>query len=308
MKKIEINNLTKKYGNIEALSNVSFGVSSGEHILLVGKTGAGLTSLLDVISGVSDYLGSVKIDGVERTELENKNLAMSYVTYPSTFLRGSVKKNIDYLARLVNENLTKEECVAFAEKYHLSLKSNVKKLSEIEKIFLNLLRIEIKNSKIVLIDFDKLLENIPVSSESFCEIVSWLNNFSGTLMVAENGQNLAPFYKGKILNFNFGMVNANFSIENELLFPSNIFAFSLAKKLNGEMVQIKNLTLQKLMGGYSVTSNYDYNLTQKDFDKIYEKIMPAEKSDEIKIEFIDDCYFDAQSGRFLCKISEENNL
>lgn len=308
MEKIEINNLTKKYGNVEALSNVSFSVFNGEHILLVGKTGAGLTTLLDIISGVSDYLGSVKIDGVERTEVDNKNLLISYVTYPSTFLRGSVKKNINYIAKLVNKNLTKEECVDLAEKYHLSLKSNVKKLSEIEKIFLNLLRIEIKNSEIVLIDFDKLFENIPTTSESFCEIVAWLNNFSGTLIVAENGQNLAPFYKGKILNFNFGVKNDNFSIENELLFPSNIFAFSLAKKLKGEMVQVKNFTLQKLMGGYSVTSNYDYNLTQKDFDKIYEKVMPPKKNSEIIVEFIDDYYFDALSGRFLCKISKENNL
>lgn len=308
MEKIEINNLTKKYGNVEALSNVSFSVFNGEHILLVGKTGAGLTTLLDIISGVSDYLGSVKIDGVERTEVDNKNLLISYVTYPSTFLRGSVKKNINYIAKLVNKNLTKEECVDLAGKYHLSLKSNVKKLSEIEKIFLNLLRIEIKNSEIVLIDFDKLLENIPTTSESFCEIVSWLNNFSGTLIVAENGQNLASFYKGKILNFNFGVKNDNFSIENELLFPSNIFAFSLAKKLKGEMVQVKNFTLKKLMGGYSVISKYDYNLTQKDFDKIYEKVMPSEKNSEIKVEFIDDYYFDALSGRFLCKISKENNL
>lgn len=308
MEKIEINNLTKKYGNVEALSNVSFSVFNGEHILLVGKTGAGLTTLLDIISGVSDYLGSVKIDGVERTEVDNKNLLISYVTYPSTFLRGSVKKNINYIAKLVNKNLTKEECVDLAGKYHLSLKSNVKKLSEIEKIFLNLLRIEIKNSEIVLIDFDKLFENIPTTSESFCEIVAWLNNFSGTLIVAENGQNLASFYKGKILNFNFGVKNDNFSIENELLFPSNIFAFSLAKKLKGEMVQVKNFTLQKLMGGYSVTSNYDYNLTQKDFDKIYEKVMPSKKNSEIIVEFIDDYYFDALSGRFLCKISKENNL
>ena len=74
------------------------------------------------------------------------------------------------------------------------------------------------------------------------------------------------------------------------------------------MVQVKNFTLQKLMGGYSVTSNYDYNLTQKDFDKIYEKVMPAEKNSEIIVEFIDDYYFDALSGRFLCKISKENNL
>lgn len=308
MEKIVINNLSKKYGDIEALHNVSMSVQNGEHIYICGEEGAGISTMLDCISGLTDYSGSIKIGADERRVIKNENIKMSYITNPSTFMRGSVKKNIVFVAKIYGKNLSENDYKNLAEKYHLSLKSSVKKLSDIEKIFLNFARIDVKNSDIVLIDFGKILQNFPPSSQAFCELISWLNNFSGTLIVGENGQNLPPFYTARILNLNFGVLNDDFAIEKELKFPKQIFAFLLAKKLAGEASVIKKFSLQKLQGGFSLTCTSDINLTQADLDIIYEKCDKMERGEEIKISQIDDCFFDSVGGRFLCRISKKNNL
>jgi len=66
MEAIKIENLSKSYGRIQALSRVSFSVSSGEVIGLLGPNGAGKTTLMKVVTG---YLepddGDVWIHGVD---------------------------------------------------------------------------------------------------------------------------------------------------------------------------------------------------------------------------------------------------
>jgi ABC-type sugar transport system ATPase subunit len=63
---LEIRNLSKNYGIVRALKNVSFSVSRGEVHALLGENGAGKSTLIKVISGEeAPSAGSVVINGVE---------------------------------------------------------------------------------------------------------------------------------------------------------------------------------------------------------------------------------------------------
>ncbi|MBE8539632.1 ABC transporter ATP-binding protein [Geoglobus acetivorans] len=77
---LEVRNVTKIYGSgrtaVKAVDNISFSISRGELVLLMGPSGSGKTTLLTLISGLlKPTSGSVKIDGVEITELSQKELA-----------------------------------------------------------------------------------------------------------------------------------------------------------------------------------------------------------------------------------------
>jgi len=50
MSAISINNLSKHYGNVTALDNVSLSVERGELFGLIGPDGAGKTSLLRILA------------------------------------------------------------------------------------------------------------------------------------------------------------------------------------------------------------------------------------------------------------------
>ena len=49
MNAIEVNNISKYYGKVEALNNVSFSVKKGEVFGLIGPDGAGKTSMYRIL-------------------------------------------------------------------------------------------------------------------------------------------------------------------------------------------------------------------------------------------------------------------
>jgi branched-chain amino acid transport system ATP-binding protein len=63
---LECQKVSKAYGGLLAVSNLSFAVESGEVYSIVGPNGAGKTSLFDCISGVNPATsGSIKFNGRE---------------------------------------------------------------------------------------------------------------------------------------------------------------------------------------------------------------------------------------------------
>lgn len=64
---LELRGVSKSYGAVRALTDVSFQAYAGEVIGLVGDNGAGKSSLIKVISGVyTPDEGEIFVDGVER--------------------------------------------------------------------------------------------------------------------------------------------------------------------------------------------------------------------------------------------------
>ena len=62
---LKIENLTARYGSIEALHSISLEVGAGEMVALIGANGAGKTTLLNSISGTVSTTGSIQFDGQE---------------------------------------------------------------------------------------------------------------------------------------------------------------------------------------------------------------------------------------------------
>ncbi len=72
---LEVNNLTKCFGSLKALDNVSFGIREGSICGILGPNGAGKTTLLRIINGILTIdSGSVKILGEEASIDASRNI------------------------------------------------------------------------------------------------------------------------------------------------------------------------------------------------------------------------------------------
>ncbi len=81
---LEVENLTKRFGGLTALNNVSFQVDEGEIIGIIGPNGAGKTTLFHLLTGfIKPDSGTVRfkgedITGLEPSKIVNKGLARTF--------------------------------------------------------------------------------------------------------------------------------------------------------------------------------------------------------------------------------------
>lgn len=100
---IEIQNLTKDYGRIKAVDDVSFTVEKGEIVGFLGPNGAGKSTTMNILTGfISSTFGTVKVAGYDI--LENPVEAKRHIGYlpeqPPLYLDMTVSEFLDFCADL----------------------------------------------------------------------------------------------------------------------------------------------------------------------------------------------------------------
>lgn len=114
--KIELSNVVFGYSkNVPVINDVSFVINRGESIGIVGSSGSGKSTIINLINRLYDYQsGSITIDGVPITKIKTSDLRALFglVTQDSILFSETIANNIAYGAR---EDVTREEVRAAAE-------------------------------------------------------------------------------------------------------------------------------------------------------------------------------------------------
>lgn len=93
--KVEVKNLTKKFGDLLVLNDISFNIKKGEFVCVVGPTGCGKTTFLNLLTRlIEPTSGQLLIDG-EPADPKKHNLAFVFQE-PSAFSWLTVEENLAF--------------------------------------------------------------------------------------------------------------------------------------------------------------------------------------------------------------------
>ena len=148
--KLTIDNINKNFSKKIVLNNVSFTISSGEIVALIGRNGSGKTTLLKILSGIySQDSGEIEIEGVD-----NKNIKKQLIYIPDRFdyFKNSKIKKVCEFYKLAYENFDEQYFKTELEKIKLSQTSRLSELSKGQLAIFSLILGISCRTKFILLD------------------------------------------------------------------------------------------------------------------------------------------------------------
>lgn len=129
--KIEIKNLSKKYKQSFALSNVSFTLEEPKIYGLLGRNGAGKTTFMEILSGqILSSSGQITIDGEDPFDNQRLTESICLIKEGNNFKRDLKVKNVLKIYSLFYPTWDQKLADELIKVYKLKLNAKVKTLSK----------------------------------------------------------------------------------------------------------------------------------------------------------------------------------
>ena len=153
---IEVENVSKLFGNFRAVDGISFSIQTGEIVGLLGPNGAGKTTTMRMISGfLEPDSGTVKIDGLDvlKNPVETKRKTGYMPESAPMYSDMIVADYLKYIAEIENQNPA-EKCRELAEVCGLKevMHKNIGELSRGNRQRVGLAHALMGNPEILILD------------------------------------------------------------------------------------------------------------------------------------------------------------
>ncbi len=214
---ISFDNVSFTYDDtkITALNRINLEVKSGETIGIVGKTGSGKSTILDLLGRLYDVSdGELRIDNVpvQKLNLTDLRTSIGYVPQDAFLFNDSIKNNIkfgkedatiDQVINAAKNTVVHDNIMGFSKGYDTVLGERGITLSGGQKQRISIARAIIKNSSILL--FDDCLSAVDTETEE--EILHNLSKISKNkttfivshrISTVKNTDKIIVLEKGKI--------------------------------------------------------------------------------------------------------------
>jgi len=195
---LEVTDIKTYYGNIQALKGISIEVNEGEIVTLIGSNGAGKSTTLRSISGLTPPReGSIKFDGLEIGETPPQDIVRLGISQSpegrKCFQRMSVRENLElgaYLRRDSNVNSDLERVFDLFPRLKEREKQKAGTMSGGEQQMLAIGRALMANPKLLLLD-EPSMGLAPVLVDRIYETVAEINKQGTTILLVEQNANYA---------------------------------------------------------------------------------------------------------------------
>ena len=195
---LELQDIHTFYGNIEALKGISLEVEEGEIVTLIGSNGAGKSTTLRSISGLTaPREGSVKFEDREIGETAPQDIVRMGISLSPEgrhcFARMTVRENLDlgaYLRRDGDVNSDMDNVFELFPRLKERERQKAGTMSGGEQQMLAIGRALMANPKLLLLD-EPSMGIAPVLVERIYETIAEINRQGTTILLVEQNANFA---------------------------------------------------------------------------------------------------------------------
>jgi branched-chain amino acid transport system ATP-binding protein len=195
---LELDNIHTYYGNIEALKGISVEVEEGEIVTLIGSNGAGKSTTLRSISGLTPPReGSIRFDGQEIGETPPQEIVSMGISLSPEgrhcFQRMTVRENLDLGAYLRKDGDVEKDMGRVFELFPRLKERERQKagtMSGGEQQMLAIGRAMMANPRLLLLD-EPSMGLAPVLVDRIYETVVEINKQGTTILLVEQNANYA---------------------------------------------------------------------------------------------------------------------
>jgi branched-chain amino acid transport system ATP-binding protein len=195
---LELEDIHTFYGNIEALKGVSITVEEGEIVTLIGSNGAGKSTTLRSISGLTPpRQGSVRFDGEEISETAPQDIVRLGISQSPEgrhcFQRMTVSENLDlgaFLRRDADIDSDRERVFELFPRLKERERQKAGTMSGGEQQMLAIGRALMAQPKLLLLD-EPSMGIAPILVERIYETIAEINRQGTTILLVEQNANFA---------------------------------------------------------------------------------------------------------------------
>ncbi|WP_227395995.1 putative bacteriocin export ABC transporter [Jeotgalibacillus aurantiacus] len=202
---IELSGVTKRYGKEEALSNISLSINQGEMVAIVGKSGRGKTTLLNIMGLITKHsAGDILLWSQKNPSLHSKTtmllrrekigyLFQNYGLVEEESVQWNLNLALEY--KKLNKKQRGEKISALLEEFNLShLKDKkVYQLSGGEQQRIAIIRLILQESDLILAD--EPTASLDVENEKvIMDYLKRLNDQGKTIVVVTHNQDILSYF------------------------------------------------------------------------------------------------------------------
>ncbi|MGF1786984.1 ABC transporter ATP-binding protein [Photobacterium swingsii] len=184
---VEVSRLSKAFNNHKAIADISFTLSSGQVLGLLGHNGAGKSTLINTLLGTLHYDGDVSLLGLAPEKHRSKVMEKVAYIYDVNSLPCwmTIKQIINYM-KGVHPQFDADKAKSYLSNTELKLRMKIAQLSKGMKVQLHLALVMATDVQVLILDEPTLGLDLIYRETFYRDITLWVQQSHRSVIIASH--------------------------------------------------------------------------------------------------------------------------
>ncbi|MEC6795532.1 ABC transporter ATP-binding protein [Photobacterium sp. S4TG1] len=245
---IKAQHITKSYHDKKALENISFSLSSGQVMGLLGHNGAGKSTLIKTLLGMHTCTGTLSIFNLSPEKSREKIVEhLAYISDAASLPEWMTVRQLMAYTSGVHPRFEQQKMEHYLAQTKISLNSKIKTLSKGMKVQLHLALVMATNVNVLILDEPTLGLDLMYRSTFYRTLMAWFTEGERALIIASHEVNEIAHLLTDVLVLKNGQAVLQASLSS---LASEFTILSVNEEHIAAAKQLNPLTINAQLGQY----------------------------------------------------------